>query len=198
MNHLRPAIVMIVLFTALTGIAYPLALTGIAALLFPWQAGGEMISHDGRIVGSALIGQNFASARYFQPRPSATSAPDPNDASKTVDAPYNASNSGGSNLGPTSKALIDRVSAALEAKRQAGWTVTLPADALTTSASGLDPHISPENALLQATDVAKARGLDAEKVRALVQTHVENPWLGVIGEKRVNVLLLNLALDDLT
>ena len=198
MNHIRPAIVMILLFTALTGIAYPLALTGIAALAFPWQANGEMISHDGRIVGSALIGQNFASPRYFQPRPSATSTPDPNDSSKTVDAPYNASNSSGSNLGPTSKALIDRVSAAVDAKRAAGWTGPLPADALTTSASGLDPHISPENALLQVADVAKARGLDADKIRTLVQSHVEKPWLGVLGEQRVNVLLLNLALDDLT
>jgi potassium-transporting ATPase KdpC subunit len=198
MNLFRPAIVMILLFTALTGIAYPLALTGIAAVVFPWQANGEMISHDGRIVGSALIGQNFASPRYFQPRPSATSTPDPNDASKTIDAPYNASNSSGSNLGPTNKALIDRVSAGVDAKRAAGWTGPLPADALTTSASGLDPHISPENALLQATDVAKARGLDAEKIRALVQSHVEKPLLGVLGEQRVNVLLLNLALDDLT
>ena len=152
---------------------------------------------DGTVVGSALIGQNFTSPRYFQPRPSATNTPDPNDSSKTVDAPYNAANSGGSNLGPTSKALIDRVTAAVEAKRQAGWTGALPADALTASASGLDPDISPENALLQVTAVAKARGLGEDKLRHLVAAHTENPWLGIVGESHVNVLLLNLALDDL-
>ncbi len=198
MQYLRPAIVLIVLFTALTGLAYPLALTGIAAAFFPYQAGGELISRDGKVVGSALIGQNFASARYFQPRPSATNTPDPKDSSKTIDAPYNADNSSGSNLGPTSKALIDRVKAAVAAKRAAGWTGPIPADAMTTSASGLDPDISPDNALLQAPDVAKARGLDEAKVRDLVQAHIERPKLGVIGEPRVNVLLLNLALDALT
>jgi K+-transporting ATPase ATPase C chain len=198
MAHLRPAIVLLVLFTLLTGILYPLALTGVAALILPWQAGGELIARDGKVVGSALIGQNFTDPRYFQPRPSATSTPDPNDASKTVDAPYNAANSSGSNLGPTSKALVDRVKASVEEKRKAGWTGALPADALTTSASGLDPHISPENALLQAPAVAQARGLNAEKVRLLVLSHVDKPWFGVLGERRVNVLLLNLALDDLT
>lgn len=197
MQYLRPAVVMILLFTALTGLAYPLALTGIGALIFPWQASGEIISRDGKPVGSALIGQNFASERYFQPRPSATNTPDPADATKTVDAPYNAANSSGSNLGPTSKALVDRVKAAVEGKRKAGWTGPIPADALTTSASGLDPEISPENALLQASDVAKARGLEAGKVRDLVQAHVEKPVLGVIGEPRVNVLALNMALDAL-
>jgi K+-transporting ATPase ATPase C chain len=197
MQHIRPAIVLLVLFTLLTGLAYPFALTGLAAVLFPWQAGGEAILRDGKVVGSALIGQNFTSARYFQPRPSATNTPDPADASKTVDAPYNAANSSGSNLGPTSKALIDRVSAAVEAKRQDGWDGRVPADSVTTSASGLDPDISPENALRQASPVAKARGFDEAKVRDLVLAHVENPLLGVVGEKRVNVLLLNLALDDL-
>ncbi len=197
MQYLRPAIVMILLFTALTGIAYPLALTGIGAVLFPWQASGEIIARDGKPVGSALIGQNFASNRYFQPRPSATNTPDPKDSSKNIDAPYNAANSGGSNLGPTSKALVDRVKAAVDLKRQAGWSGPLPADALTTSASGLDPEISPENALLQAPDVAKARRLDAAKVRDLVLAHVEKPVLGVIGQPRVNVLGLNLALDAL-
>lgn len=195
MQYLRPAIVMILLFTALTGIAYPLALTGIGAVFFPWQASGEIISRDGKPVGSALIGQNFASNRYFQPRPSATSMPDPKDASKTVDAPYNAANSSGSNLGPTSKALVDRVKAAVEMRRQDGWTGPLPVDVVTTSASGLDPHISPENALLQAPAVAKARGLDEAKVRDIVAAHVERPWLGIVGEPRVNVLSLNLALD---
>jgi K+-transporting ATPase ATPase C chain len=197
MNYLRPAIVMILLFTALTGIAYPLALTGVAAVLFPWQASGEIISRDGKPVGSALIGQNFASDRYFQPRPSATNTPDPKDSSKNIDAPYNAANSSGSNLGPTSKALVERVKAAVETKRQAGWTGPIPADAVTTSASGLDPEISPQNALLQAADVAKARGLDAGKLRDFVQAHVEKPVLGLIGEPRVNVLGLNLALDAL-
>jgi K+-transporting ATPase ATPase C chain len=197
MQYLRPAVVMILLFTALTGLAYPLALTGIGALIFPWQASGEIISRDGKPVGSPLIGQNFVSERYFQARPSATNTPDPKDSSKNIDAPYNAANSSGSNLGPTSKALVDRVKAAVDAKRQAGWTGPIPADALTTSASGLDPEISPENALLQAPDVAKARGLDTGKVRDLVQAHVEKPVLGVIGEPRVNVLALNMALDAL-
>jgi K+-transporting ATPase ATPase C chain len=195
LTHLRPALVMLVLFTALTGLAYPLALTGIASVLFPWQAGGSLIQRDGKIVGSALVGQNFTSPTYFQSRPSATSAPDPSDSSKTVDTPYNAANSGGSNLGPTSKALVDRVKAAAAAKREAGWSGPLPADALTTSASGLDPDISPENALLQAPAVAKARGIDAAKARDLVVAHIEKPWLGFFGEPRVNVLLLNLALD---
>jgi len=197
MQYLRPAVVLLALFTLLTGLAYPLALTGIASVLLPWQASGEAIVRNGTVVGSALIGQNFTSARYFQPRPSATNTPDPNDATKTVDAPYNAANSSGSNLGPTSKALIDRVTAAVEAKRQAGWTGALPADALTTSASGLDPDISPENAQRQLAAVAKARGLDEDKLRQLVTAHTANPWLGIIGERHVNVLLLNLALDDL-
>jgi K+-transporting ATPase ATPase C chain len=196
MQYLRPAVVLVILFTLLTGIAYPLALTGVAALILPWQAGGELITRDGKVVGSTLIGQNFTDPRYFQSRPSATSAPDPNDSSKTVDAPYNASNSSGSNLGPTSKALVERVKAGVEDKRKAGWTGALPADALTTSASGLDPHISPENALAQSPSVARARGLDEEKVRSLVLSHVDKPWFGILGERRVNVLLLNLALDE--
>ncbi len=195
--HFRPTLVLLALFTALTGLAYPLAVTGIAAVLFPAQAGGSLVRRNGEIVGSTLIGQNFTSARYFHARPSATSAPDPKDASKTVDAPYNAANSSGSNLGPTSKALIARIRADVAAKRQAGWTGALPADALTTSASGLDPDISPANALLQAPAVAHARGLDAAIVRALALAHVERPQFGFFGEPRVNVLLLNLALDAL-
>ncbi len=197
MQNLRPAIVMIVLFTALTGFVYPLTLTGIAAAFFPYQANGELISRGGKVVGSALIGQNFVSPRYFQSRPSATVATDPKDPSKTIDAPYNADNSSGSNLGPTSKALIDRVKAAIARKRAAGWTGPIPADAVTTSASGLDPDISPKNALLQVADVAKARGLDAATVRDLVQAHVERPLFGMIGEPEVNVLALNMALDEL-
>ena len=197
LSHFRPALVLLLLFTALTGLAYPLAITGVAALALPFQAGGSLIVRDATLVGSALIGQNFASEKYFQPRPSATSAPDPNDATKTVDAPYNAANSSGSNLGPTSKALIDRVSAAADAKRADGWQNPLPADALTTSASGLDPDITPQNALAQVAGVAKARGLDEAKLRALVAAHERNRWLGLIGEPRVNVLSLNLALDAL-
>ena len=196
-QHLRPAFVLLVLFTLLTGIVYPLAVTGVAAVALPNHANGEMISRDGVVVGSALIGQNFVSERYFQPRPSATSAPDPKDATKTIDAPYNAGNSSGSNLGPTSQALIDRVKAAVAAKREAGWQGALPADALTTSASGLDPEISPQNAFAQVPSVAKARGLQEAKVRDLVAAHVEGRLFGVLGEPRVNVLMVNLALDAL-
>jgi len=196
-QHLRPAFVLLVLFTLLTGIVYPLAVTGVAAVALPQHAGGEMITRDGVVVGSALIGQNFVSEHYFQPRPSATSAPDPKDASKTIDAPYNAGNSGGSNLGPTSQALVDRVKAAVAAKREAGWQGALPADALTTSASGLDPEISPQNAFAQVPSVAKARGLQEAKVRDLVAAHVEGRLFGVLGEPRVNVLMVNLALDAL-
>jgi K+-transporting ATPase ATPase C chain len=197
MSHFRPALVLLLLFTALTGIIYPLALTGVAAAIFPNQASGSLLVHDGKIVGSTLIGQNFDSEVYFHARPSATSAPDPNDASKTVDAPYNAANSSGSNLGPTSKALIERVKAAAEAKTAAGWKSPLPADALTTSASGLDPDISPEYALAQVPLVAEARGMDEAKLRALVEAQTKGRWLGLIGEPRVNVLALNLALDAL-
>ncbi|PWB95032.1 potassium-transporting ATPase subunit KdpC [Methylosinus sporium] len=196
-SHLRPAIVMIVLFTLLTGLAYPLAITGIAQLAFPERANGSLIERDGIVVGSSLIGQNFASERYFHGRPSATTAPDPNDSSKTIDAPFNAANSGGSNLGPTSKKLVDRVNAAIEAEFSAGRIDVVAADAVTTSASGLDPHISPRFALAQAAAVAAARGMPEAQVRALVETKVEPRLAGVIGEPRVNVLALNLALDAL-
>ncbi|MBG0809049.1 potassium-transporting ATPase subunit KdpC [Methylosinus sp. H3A] len=196
-SHIRPAIVMIVLFTLLTGVAYPLAITGIAQLAFPERANGSLVEREGIVVGSALIGQNFASDRYFHGRPSATTAPDPNDSSKTVDAPYNAANSGGSNLGPTSKKLIDRVDAAIEAEFAAGRIDVVAADAVTTSASGLDPHISPRFALAQAAAVAAARGLPEARVRALVEANVEARLMGFIGEPRVNVLALNLALDTL-
>lgn len=196
-SHLRPAIVMIVLFTLLTGLAYPLAITGIAQLVFPQRANGSLIEREGIVVGSSLIGQNFASERYFHGRPSATTAPDPNDSSKTIDAPFNAANSGGSNLGPTSKKLVDRVNAAIEAEFSAGRIDVVAADAVTTSASGLDPHISPRFALAQAAAVAAARGMPEAQVRALVETKVEPRLAGVIGEPRVNVLALNLALDAL-
>lgn len=197
LSHLRPAIVMIVLFTALTGVAYPLAITGVAQLALSAQANGSLIERDGKIVGSALVGQNFASDRYFHGRPSATTGPDPADPSKTVDAPYNAANSMGSNLGPTSKKLVDRVNAAIEAEFAAGRIDIVPADAVTTSASGLDPHISPQFALAQTPTVAKARNLSETRVRALVEANIEGRFLGVIGEPRVNVLLLNMALDRL-
>jgi K+-transporting ATPase ATPase C chain len=196
-QHLRPAIVMIVLFTLLTGLVYPLAVTGLAQLAAPGRANGSLIERAGAIVGSELIGQNFTSNRYFHGRPSATSAPDPQDPSKTIDAPYNAANSGGSNLGPTSKKLVDRVNAAIEAEFAAGRIDVVAADAVTTSASGLDPHISPQFALAQISAVAKARSLSEQKVRALVERHVEGRLAGVIGEPRVNVLQLNLALDAL-
>ena len=153
--QLRPAIVMIVLFTALTGLAYPLAITGVAQLALSNQANGGVIERNGKIVGASLIGQSFTSDRYFHGRPSATSAPDPADASKTIDAPYNAANSSGSNLGPTSQKLVDRVNGAIEAEFAAGRIDVVAADAVTTSASGLDPHISPQFALAQVPAVAR-------------------------------------------
>jgi potassium-transporting ATPase KdpC subunit len=197
LSQLRPAIVMIALFTALTGLAYPLAITGVAQLVIPDKANGGMIERDGKIVGSSLIGQNFASDRYFHGRPSATTAPDPTDPSKTIDAPYNASNTMGSNLGPTSKKLVDRVNAGIEAEFAAGRIDIVAADAVTTSASGLDPHVSPQFALAQVPAVAKARNLPEQKVRFLVDEHTEARVAGVIGEPHVNVLDLNLALDEL-
>lgn len=197
LSHLRPAIVILALFSLLTGLAYPLAITGVAQLLLADRANGGMVTRDGAIVGSALIGQNFKSDRYFHGRPSATVGPDPSDPAKTVDAPYNAANSAGSNLGPTSKKLVDRVNAAIEAEFAAGRIDVVAADAVTTSGSGLDPHISPQFALAQVPAVAGARGLPEARVRALVAQMTEVRSLGFIGEPRVNVLLLNLALDTL-
>ena len=196
LNIVRPAVAMLLLFTLLTGLAYPLAITGVAQLAFAGPANGSLLLRDGKPVGSVLIGQNFTSDKYFQGRPSATSAPDPQDSTKTVDAPYNAANSGGSNLSVTSQKFVDRVKADVEAKRAAGWRNAIPADAVTTSASGLDPHITPANAAGQIARVAKARGLDEDRVRALVDAATETRFLGVIGEPRVNVLKLNLALDE--
>jgi len=195
MKHIRPAIVMIVVMTVITGIIYPLAMTGIAQAVFPYQANGSLIEKDGKVIGSALIGQNFSSDRYFHGRPSATTEPDPNDASKTVRAPYNAANSGGSNLGPTSKALVDRVKDDAEKLAADNPNAPIPADLVTTSASGLDPDITPAGALFQVPRVAKARRLPEEKVRQLVQEHITGRFLGIIGEPHVNVLQLNLALD---
>jgi K+-transporting ATPase ATPase C chain len=201
LNQIRPAIVMLVLFSALTGLAYPLAVWAVAQVVAPSQANGSLITMKDRVVGSSLIGQNFASDKYFHARPSATQTQDPahpDDPTKTVDAPYNAANSTGSNLGPTSQKLVDRVKADIDAKRAAGLTGPIAADAVTTSASCLDPHISPEYALAQVAAVAKARNLPEDKVRALVEAHIDGRVAGVIGEPRVNVLLLNLALDGLS
>jgi len=196
LKHIRPAIVMILLMTALTGVIYPFAVTGIAQAILPHQANGSLIQRDGRIVGSELIGQNFTSERYFQGRPSATSGADPVDAAKTVPAPYNAANSIGSNAGPTSKTLIDRVQGQVAAYREGrDGTALVPADAVTTSGSGLDPHVSPDNAAGQIARVARARGLAEPRLRELVADATENRTLGFLGEPRVNVLTLNLALD---
>jgi potassium-transporting ATPase KdpC subunit len=194
---IRPAIVVLVALTLITGLVYPLAMTGIAQVLFPHQAQGSLIERNGTIVGSELIGQVFESDKYFHGRPSATTAPDPNDATKTVPAPYNAANSGGSNLGPSNKALVDRVQGDMDRLKQENSSAPVPADLVTTSASGLDPHISPEAALFQVPRIAKARNLPEDRVRQLVADHTEGRFLGLLGEPRVNVLLLNLALDQL-
>jgi len=197
-RELRPAIVVLVALTAITGLVYPLAVTGIAQLVFPSQAQGSLIERNGHTVGSALIGQSFTSDKYFHGRPSATTAPDPNDASMTVAAPYNAANSGGSNLAPSNKALIDRVQGDIDKLKQENPTTPVPADLVTTSASGLDPDISPEAALFQVPRVAKARNLTENRVRQIIIDHIEDRFIGVLGDPRVNVLKLNLALDDLS
>src|SRR5271166_6008308 len=197
LQHLRPALVLIVLFSVLTGLVYPLAVTGIAQVVMPYHANGSLIEKDGAVIGSTLIGQWFKSDRYFHPRPSATTDTDPNDSSKTIDAPYNAANSSGSNLGPTSQKLVDRVKASVEAWRAMAGPAPVPADAVTTSASGLDPDVSPQTALAQAASVAKARGLAEARLRQLVEASIETRFLGLIGEPRVNILRLNLALDQL-
>lgn len=191
MQHLRPAIVLIVLFTLLTGIALPLGFVGVAGIVAPYQAGGSILERDGKPIGSALIGQNWTQEKYLQGRQSATTAPDPADASKSVPAPYNAANSGASNAGPTSKALIDRVTqdvAKMGAK-------PVPGDAVTTSASGLDPHVSPEFAARQVPRIAAARNIPPAQVQSVIAAHTEGRLLGLIGEPRVHVLAVNLALD---
>jgi K+-transporting ATPase ATPase C chain len=197
LQHVRPAIVMILGFTILTGLAYPLAITGIAQTVFPYQANGSLIERDGKVIGSALIGQNFADVKYFQGRPSATTETDLKDPSKTIDVPYAADNSSGSNLGPTSQQLIDRVKADAATLQAENPGKPIPADLVTTSSSGLDPDITPAGALFQVPRVAKARGLSEDQVRSLVEAHITGRLVGILGEPHVNVLEVNMALDAL-
>jgi K+-transporting ATPase ATPase C chain len=197
LREIRPAIVLVVALAIITGLVYPLVMTGVAETVFPYRAQGSLIEKSGRVIGSALIGQQFSSEMYFHGRPSATNAPDPKDASKTVDAPYNAANSMGSNLGPTSKALAERVKVELAKLKAENPNAPVPIDLVTASASGLDPDISPDAAYFQVPRVAKARGLAEARVRDLVAAHVAGRTMGLLGEPRVNVLELNLALDAL-
>ena len=195
LKEVRPAIVLLVALTAITGLIYPLAITGIAGTIFPYQAQGSMIEKDGKVIGSALIGQVFADDKYFHGRPSATVTPDPKDPTKNIDAPYNAANSGGSNLGPTNKALIDRVKGDVDKLKKENASAPVPIDLVTTTGSGLDPHISPAGALFQVPRVAKARNMPKDRVRQLVNDNTEGRLLGLLGEPRVSVLALKLALD---
>lgn len=198
LREIRPAIVLLLVLTAITGLAYPLAMTAIAGAIFPAQAQGSLIEKDGKVVGSALIGQEFKDDKYFHGRLSATVAPDPSDSTKTVPAPYNAANSGGSNLGPTSKALVDRLKEDVDKLKGENPNAAVPVDLVTTSASGLDPDISPEAAQFQVPRVAKARNVPEDQVRQLVASNIQGRLLGLTGEPRVNVLALNLALDRAT
>ncbi len=198
LKEIRPAIVILVALTLITGLAYPLAMTGIAGVIFPKQAQGSLIEKDGKVIGSALIGQEFKDDKYFHGRPSATSGPDPADPAKTTSAPYNAANSGGSNLGPTSKALNDRVKEDVDKLKAENSSAAVPIDLVTTSSSGLDPDISPEGALFQVPRVAKARNMPEDRVRTLVTENTKGRFGGLLGEPRVNVLALNLALDQAT
>jgi len=197
LKEIRPAITFIITLTLITGVAYPFAMTGVAKVIFPSQAAGSLIERGGKVVGSSLIGQNFESDKYFHGRPSATTGPDPKDPTKSISVPYNAANSGGSNLGPTSKALIDRIKGDVEKLKAENPSAQVPTDLVTTSASGLDPDISPAAALFQVPRVAKARRLPVEQVRQLVEQHIGGRFVDVLGEPYVNVLLLNMALDQL-
>ncbi|MGC2341616.1 MAG: K(+)-transporting ATPase subunit C [Methyloceanibacter sp.] len=196
LREIRPAIVLVIGLTIITGLIYPLVMTGIAGVLFPYQAQGSLIEKDSKVIGSELIGQDFESDRYFHGRPSATTGPDPKDPSKTVGAPYNATNSGGSNLGPTNKALIDRVKGDVDKLKSENPSAQVPIDLVTTSGSGLDPHITPAAAYFQVSRIAKARNMSEDSVRELVAQYIEGRTLGIFGEPRVNVLELNLALDS--
>ena len=195
LREIRTAIIVLALLALITGLAYPLAMTAIAGAIFPKQAAGSLIERDGKVVGSTLIGQEFQDDKYFHGRPSATTAPDPADSTKTVPAPYNAANSGGSNLGPTSKALNDRVKEDVDKLKAENPSAAVPIDLVTTSASGLDPDISPEGALFQVPRVARVRNMPEDRVRALVTENTKGRFAGLLGEPRVNVLALNLALD---
>jgi K+-transporting ATPase ATPase C chain len=195
LREIRPAIVFIIGLTLFSGLVYPLVMTGIAEVIFPYQAQGSLIEKDGKVIGSELIGQQFTSDRYFHSRPSATLGPDPADPSKTVSVPYNAVNSMGSNLGPTNKVLIDRVKGDVDKLKAENPSAQVPVDLVTTSGSGLDPHISPEAAYFQVPRIAKARNMPENALQALVAEHIEGRTLGLLGEPRVNVLELNLALD---
>lgn len=195
LKQIRPAVMMIVLLTIITGLAYPLGMTGIGQLLFPHQANGSLIEKGGKTIGSELIGQNFIGTGYFHGRPSATSEPDPKDSTKTIAAAYAADNSIGSNYGPTSKALIARVKGGADALQAENPSTPVPVDLVTSSASGLDPDITLAAALFQIPRVAKARGLSEAAVRRLVESHVDGRLFGIIGEPHVNVLKLNMDLD---
>ena len=195
LREMRPAIIILALLTAITGLVYPLAMTAIAGVIFPKQAHGSLIVKDGKVIGSALIGQEFKDDKYFHGRPSATLAPDPANSTKTVSAPYNAANSGGSNLGPTSKALNDRIKEDVDKLKAENPSAAVPIDLVTASASGLDPDISPEAALFQVPRVAKARNIPEERIRRLIAERTQESFAGLLGEPRVNVLALNLVLD---
>src|ERR1035438_977108 len=193
LKEIRPAIIILVALTLITGLAYPLAMTGIAGVIFPYQAQGSLIEKDGKVIGSALIGQVFADDKYFHGRPSATNAPDPKDATKTVDAPYNAINSMGSNLGPTSKALADRLKGDVDTLKKENPSAAVPVDLVTTSGSGLDPHISPAAALFQVSRVAKARNMPEDRLRQLVGERTEGRTFGLLRQPRGNVLQVHLT-----
>jgi potassium-transporting ATPase KdpC subunit len=197
LKEIRPGLVFVVALALITGLAYPLVITGVAGAFFPQQAQGSLIDRDGKVIGSTLIGQAFADEKYFHGRPSATTAPDPADATKTVPAPYNAANSVGSNLGPTNKALVDRVKDDVAKLKVENPSASVPIDLVTTSASGLDPDISPEAALFQVPRVAMARNLSEDRLRQLVGEQTQGRFLGILGEPRVNVLALNMAVDRL-
>lgn len=195
LKEIRPAIVLLLGLAVITGVIYPLGMTAVSGVIFPKQAEGSLIERDGKVVGSSLIGQDFTTDEYFHGRPSATTGPDPKDATKTAPQPYNAVNSMGSNLGPTSQALNDRVKEDVAKLKAENPSAAVPVDLVTTSGSGLDPDVSPEGALFQVPRVAKARKLPEDRVRQLVTENTQGRFAGLLGEPRVNVLALNLALD---
>jgi K+-transporting ATPase ATPase C chain len=195
MSHIRPAFVLLLLLSLLTGLAYPLAITGIAQNVMPWRANGSLVMHEGQVIGSELIGQNFVDPKYFHGRLSATTDTDPNDATKTISVPYNAASSSGSNLGPTSKALLDRITTDVQALKEEG-SGPVPVGLVTSSASGLDPHIAPTDAYFQVARIAKARNIQPERISNLIARYTEPRFLGLLGEPVINVLALNRALDS--